>query len=80
MSKDTDPYKTYFVPNLFRRFGQQEPVEERTDHHAVVYDALYLAARELCVVVPEGREKDLMLQHLEEAMFWAGAGISRAED
>jgi hypothetical protein len=34
-------------------------------------------ARELSFVVPEGRELSLALTNLEQAMFWANAGIAR---
>lgn len=47
------------------------------DVHAEVRTLLSEVARELVVRVPDGREKSLMLTKLEEAMFWANAGIAR---
>jgi hypothetical protein len=29
--------------------------------------------------LPEGREKSLAMTHLEETVFWANAGIARAD-
>lgn len=59
------------------RFDYHAPDEQRSQHHAVVRryigDLAVLLARDL----PEGREKSLVLTHLEEAMFWSNAAIAR---
>jgi hypothetical protein len=36
-------------------------------------------AEDLEAFVPDGREKALVMTHLEEAMFWANAGIARED-
>lgn len=46
-----------------------------------IYQDIRTLAKELALdineVVPEGREKSLALTKLEEAVFWANAGIAR---
>ena len=42
-----------------------------------VRDECLATARHIVRNVPEGREKALALTALEEAMFWANAGIAR---
>lgn len=37
-------------------------------------------AKTIDLFVPECKEKELALTRLEEAMFWANAGIARQED
>ena len=44
---------------------------------ATVRETLLGAANTLVAVVPEGRELATALTKLEEAMFWAAAGIGR---
>lgn len=51
--------------------------DEKKDAHARVRGVLGNTAWTLTELVPDGREKSLMLTHLEEAMFWANAGIAR---
>ena len=45
--------------------------------HGKARDACLEAACKLVDIVPEGRELSLALTKLEEAMFWANAGIAR---
>ncbi len=49
----------------------------RMEQHDDVRTCLAETALALNDVVPEGREKALMLTKLEEAMFWANAAIAR---
>jgi len=60
-------------------FGYHSPNPERGAQH----DAMRKAVLELAIVVnntlPECREKSLAITKLEEAMFWANAGIARSD-
>lgn len=64
---------------LTNRFSYHESNE--TQQRA--YTELRRMARELAyavvVMVPEGRERALALTKIEEAVFWANAGIARNE-
>lgn len=63
------------IENDFR----YHPATEKTGPlHEKVRAELRGLADYLSTVVPEGREQSLMLTKLEEAMFWANAGIARA--
>jgi hypothetical protein len=59
-----------------RFYSYRPPAGGLTDMSCV---RMTLAASALLLnnVVPEGREKALALTKLEEAMFWANAGIAR---
>ncbi len=50
---------------------------ERGEEHSRVRRACRALADELNGWLPEGREKELAITHLEEVMFWANAGIAR---
>jgi hypothetical protein len=52
--------------------------EEKRMAHGSVRDSLRTIAHYLNGVVPDGREKSLMMTHLEEAMFWGNAALARA--
>jgi len=52
----------------------------RAEQHNDVRASLLRVAQDLNDVVPEGREKALMLTKLEEAMFWANAAVARQGD
>lgn len=63
--------------DLVNRF-RFHPATERTGPlHNSVREKCWDLAQELNSLVPEGREKALMVTKLEEVMFWANAGIAR---
>jgi hypothetical protein len=63
---------------LRRRFQYHAPGEVKAGKHEQVRARLGDLADDLNVALPEGREKSLVMTHLEEAMFWANAAIARA--
>lgn len=58
-------------------FSFHPATAETGPKHEAVRSLLKDAARELIEFVPEGREQSLALTKLEEAMYWANAGIAR---
>jgi hypothetical protein len=58
----------------FRRMAMTEVAQEDLE---AVRDTLMRASHEVLRLVPEGREADCFLQHIEEAMFWANAAVAR---
>ena len=52
---------------------------ERQAQHELVRSHCLSLAIVLSGVVPQGRELSLVLTKLEEAMFWANAGVARQE-
>lgn len=50
---------------------------EKRGEHGSIREACKALAHELDRKIPPGREKALALTKLEEAMFWANAGIAR---
>ena len=65
------------IGELPRRFGYHAPDAERGRRHAEMRNHLLEVALTIDANVPDGREKSLAITHLEEAMFWANAGIAR---
>lgn len=69
------------VADLENRFRFHPP---RTDQRAADHQSLragHMRLAELIVeVVPPGREQALALTKVEEAMFWANAGLARTPD
>lgn len=65
--------------DIERRFTYHKPGGDQPER----YQALRGYARELalvmCRMVPESRERSLAVGKLEEAIFWANAGIARRE-
>ena len=63
--------------DLENRFTYHEPKPGQPE----IYQALRVLAKELAYriseVVPESREQSLALTNLEQAIFWANAGIAR---
>lgn len=52
--------------------------EEKKQAHETVRNMCLRLSIDLNNIVPEGREKVLMVTHLEEVMMWANAGIARS--
>lgn len=67
------------IEELEDRFNYHPP-RDGTDvaRHHRVRNVLFDAARAIVEEVPEGRERAAALTRIEEAMFWANAGIARA--
>ena len=64
---------------LEHRFTFHPPADEerRMDHESIRLAGLK-AAQLVDAKVPDGREKSLALTKLEEAVFWANAGLARS--
>lgn len=63
---------------LTRRFAfHSATTTKRIDDHASVRAGCADLAGHLNTVLPESREKDEAIKHLEHAMFWANAAIAR---
>lgn len=63
--------------DLANRFTYHPPTPVKALQHENVRAVLLSAAQELSANLPAGREKSLVITHLEEAMFWANAAIAR---
>lgn len=63
------------------RFNYHPPQTEEVAHkHERVREILKRVAIDLNAIVPPGREASLVSTKLEEAMFWANAGIARTDN
>lgn len=71
----TDPNE---VGNRFK--FHTSPSAERTFAHNQVRERCRRLAIAFADSLPEGREKALALTKIEEAMFWANAGIARSSE
>jgi hypothetical protein len=67
--------------DIHNRFSFHPAMSEtRKNQHNYVRDVLERAAMNLAGNLPPGRELSLVITKLEEAMFWANAGLGRAVD
>jgi hypothetical protein len=65
--------------DINKRFANHAPNDEKVRQHDRVRTYLRQMATEFDETLPDGREKSLVMTHLEEAMFWANAAIARNE-
>lgn len=76
MADHSNPLSAADIDNRFD-FHPATTAEKRGEHGSI-REACKTLAHTLDARVPAGRERALALTHLEEAMFWANAGIARA--
>ena len=65
--------------DIRNRFTYHAPKEGQADRYTSIRDQIGKAAEMLVEEVPSSRELSLALTHLEQAVFWANAGIARNE-
>lgn len=64
--------------DIANRFKYHPATSQNTqDAHTAVRQRCQAMADWANVVLPDGREKSLVVTHLEEVMFWANAAIAR---
>jgi hypothetical protein len=63
--------------DIDRRFNYHAPDSEKVSSHEQVRGMSKTLARNLNVLLPDGREKSLAITHLEEVMMWSNAAIAR---
>ena len=63
--------------DLENRFGFHPATDETRKKHQRVRESFITFTEELIGIVPESRERSLMITALEEASMWANAGIAR---
>lgn len=59
------------------RVSYHAPSPAGIDRHALLSSVIATAMKAVNEVVPPGREQSLAFTHLEEAKFWASAGVAR---
>lgn len=62
------------------RVNYHRPTEEAVGRHERVRGVIFEALEKISEAVPPCREQSLAITKLEEAMFWANAGIARNHD
>lgn len=62
---------------LENRFGFHPATEETRQHHQFIRNSFIDFTDDLLNVLPDGREKSLVLTALEEASMWANAAVAR---
>ena len=64
--------------DIKQRFTNHPPIDDEVvSRLEAVTGTMIDVASTLCALVPEGRERSLMLTQLEQASMWAKAGIAR---
>lgn len=65
------------MDEIRERFVPHEITEEQAQLIADLRKAFIKTAEAITLAVPKGREQSLALTKLEEAQFWADAGVAR---
>ena len=65
------------MKDMERDFSTHAVNEMQVAHMQALRDSAKELATMIEAMVPEGREKSLAYTRVEEAVFWANAGISR---
>lgn len=60
-------------------FKHHPPNSKKVGIHETIRESFKGIALQMVALVPEGREQSLVLTKLEEAMFWANAGVARSK-
>jgi len=63
--------------DLDNRFNYHKPDAAKVILHEDIRNAARALAKDVDLLVPDGREKALALTKIEEVMFWANAAIAR---
>lgn len=63
--------------DLDNRFTYHAPKPGQADTYTTLRDAAKVLAEHIVRVTPESREQSLAITSLEDAIFWANAGIAR---
>ena len=63
--------------DVLNNFSSHKADAEGVDHMGAVRSSICQVAIAISSVCPEGRELSIVRTKLEEAMFWANAGIAR---
>lgn len=66
--------------DLHDRFHYHAPSQDGVERHAELSDSFNNLAIVVMQIVPPGRERSLVLTKLEEAKFWASAGVARNKE
>lgn len=67
------------IKDLENRFSFHPATDdEKRNAHSSIRMACFELSLTINNALPEGREKDLAITHLEEVMFWGNAGLARS--
>jgi hypothetical protein len=67
------------LADLKNRFTYHAPKGDQQERYVALRDQALELAKSIVRSVPPGRERALALTNLEQAIFWANAGIARGE-
>lgn len=65
------------MSELNNRFTYHPPKEGQIEVYNQLRKTIHQAAMKICELCPDSRERDIAFQKLEEAAFWANAGVAR---